>query len=149
MARDGPLAWAGRGFKGLDRAVGAIHRWCNPPLRLQTERSLSPMDYPRVCILGFSSGRWLPFGRDPERVTRAAATRGGVVAVHGHPDWLEWSDVVGPMAWALATLTDAHEATHFEVMRQAGMPAGQGGIGPGRGLNTRCLAGLRKPPRCR
>lgn len=136
----------------LDVVVCSTHYQLQLTREQQTERILRAMDNPHFMIWGHPTARNLP-KRDPididlARCFDAAAERGIALEINAQPKRLDLKDVHARLALEhgcrLSINTDAHRASHFDLVSYGIDQARRAGATPDRILNTLSLAELRK-----
>ncbi len=144
ILEDGRLDLDDTILRRLDFTVCSVHYKFSLSRNKQTERILRAMDHPCFTILGHPTGRLInrrpPYDIDIERIMAAAAERGCLLELNGHPDRLDLTDIHCKMAKdmgvKLALSTDAHSVHGLDMMRFAVGQARRGWLEPGDVVNT-------------
>ena len=152
ILKDGSLDLADAILKELDLTVCSVHYHFNLPRKEQTERIIRAMDNPYFNILAHPTGRLInerePYDVDMERLLEAAAERGCLLELNGHPDRLDLSDVHAKMAKErgvrVALSTDAHRTSDLGYMRFGIGQARRGWLEPEDVLNSRTWVEVKK-----
>ncbi len=152
ILEDGSLDLPDHILRRLDIVVGSIHTQFDLPAKKQTERLLRAMDNKLLNIVGHPTGRLInrrpPYPIDMERIIRGAKERGCHLEVNAQPERLDLDEhhcrFAKEVGVRLAISTDAHDTTHFALMRYGVDQARRGWIEPADVINTRPLPELRK-----
>ena len=152
ILKDGSLDLPDAILKELDLTVCSVHYHFNLPRKEQTERIIRAMDNPYFNILAHPTGRLInerePYDVDMERLLEAAAERGCLLELNGHPDRLDLSDVHAKMAKErgvrVALSTDAHRTSDLGYMRFGIGQARRGWLEPEDVLNSRTWGEVKK-----
>lgn len=145
-------------LRQFDIVLASVHSRMTQPGEEMTERLLKALENPYVRILGHPTGRQIlrrdPFTFDIERVFKAAKTHGVILEVNGNPERLDLSDRLARLAhdrgMKVVISTDAHDPSHFGLMRYGVLTARRGWTEKKDVINTyppaKLLASLRPLP---
>lgn len=145
-------------LRQFDIVLASVHSRMTQPGEEMTERLLKALANPYVRILGHPTGRQIlrrdPFKFDVERVFKAAKAHGVILEVNGNPERLDLSDRLARLAhdkgMKVVISTDAHDPSHFGLMRYGVLTARRGWTEKKDVINTyspaKLLASLRPLP---
>ncbi len=155
---NGQLDYPDEILKQFDIVLASVHSRMAMPAAEMTARLLKAMENPYVRILGHPTGRQIlrrdPFQFDVEKVFDAARRLGVILELNGNPERLDLCDRHAKLArekgMKVIISTDAHDPSHFALMRYGVMTARRAWLEKKDVLNTlppaRLLASLRKLP---
>jgi len=141
---DGSLDLPDEALAQLDLVVCSIHYNLRLDRAQQTERVLRAMDNPHFMIWGHPCAREInrrePIDIDLDACLEAAAERGIAVEINAQPKRLDLCDADARRALEkgcrLSINTDAHSATHLELMPYGVAQARRAWAGPAAVINT-------------
>lgn len=146
-------------LRQFDIVLASVHSRMTQPGEEMTERLLKALENPYVRILGHPTGRQIlrrdPFQFDVERVFAAAKKYGVILEINGNPERLDLSDRHARLAhdrgMKVVISTDAHDPSHFALMRYGVLTARRGWTEKKDVINTyppsKLLASLRPLPK--
>ncbi len=149
---DGSLDYPDDVLAELDWVVASIHSAQGRDIKSQTQRCLSAIENPHVCVLGHPSGRLLgqrdAMEIDWQQVVAAAAETGTALEINASWKRLDLKDVHARMAmdagcW-ISINTDSHHPDQLEQMELGVITARRGWVTKERVLNTFTPTQLRK-----
>lgn len=152
ILEDGRLDLPDEVLARLDIVVCSIHSALRQSREAQTARVLRAMDNPHFMIWGHPTAREInkrdPIDIDMERCVEAAAARGIALEINAQPRRLDLTDHHARLALErgcrLSINTDAHRASHFDLVRYGVDQARRAWSPPDRVLNTASLTDLRR-----
>ncbi len=147
---DGSLDYPDDVLAALDVVLVSIHSGFKMSQEQMTERILRAIENPYVHILAHPTGRLIgqrePYSVDMEVVLKRCAELGVAVEINGYYLRLDLNDVLAHRAKQLGCTislgTDAHQATHLNMMRYAVGMARRAWLEPEDILNTKPLSEL-------
>jgi DNA polymerase (family 10) len=155
---DGRLDYPDSLLRQFDIVLASIHSRMNQPAEEMTKRILKALENPYVRILGHPTGRQIlrrdPFTFDVERVFDAAKRLGVILELNGNPERLDLNDrhvrLAHNRGLKIVISTDAHDPSHFRLMRYGVTTARRGWMEAPSVINTyspeKLLASLRPLP---
>lgn len=141
---DGTLDYPDDVLAQLDFVIASLHVSLSQPREQITRRLLAAVRNPHVDLIGHPSARLLP-DREPvdadwDAVFEAAVQSGVALEINANPYRLDLDAVyarrAADMGILLAVNTDAHAASHLDLMEYGVMTARRGWVTPVSVINT-------------
>jgi DNA polymerase (family X) len=148
---DGSLDYEDELLGELDWVVASVHTSFSMDEDAMTERMITAIEHPLVCVIGHPTGRMIekrqPYALNLDAVFAAAARTGTLLEINANPNRRDLSDVNARAAARagvqLVVNSDAHRTDTFANMRWGIATARRAWLTAGDVANTRPLAELR------